>query len=157
MAAFRTIREKPRNRPRYTPVRVLGVFLVGIAAATLVTARQARERDLLETTEAPTGVGDQALFEIHLPFVPRRPVAEFPEGQPWFPQARDPVSRPDPTMRKVAWWRQFHLYRDTTESAGHPWLYVKTDKERYWPLGRQPIAEEEADATQPSTPPDAGR
>lgn len=143
MAPLHALKKSARNRPRYTPVRVLGGFFLALAAATLMTTRQAQERDLLESTEAPTGVGDLAYFEVRRPFVPRRPAAMLSNERPLFPQAREPESRNDTEMRKIGWWRRFHLYRDAREAPDSPWIYVKTDKGRYLRLGPSPIREDE--------------
>ena len=123
--------EEAENRPRYTTVRVMGVFVIVMMAVTLMTALQSRKRDLLERTEAPTAVGDRAFYEFSRPVIWTRAIAKM-NGKALFLQSDEPVELEDVQMQKVAWWRRFHLY----EPRGEPGTYfVKLKKGRYLPLG----------------------
>ncbi len=123
--------EDAQNRPRYTTVRVMGVFVIAMMAVTLVTGLQHRKRDLLETTEAPTALGDRAFFVLSRPVSWTRVVAKM-EGKTLFLQSDEPVEREDVQMRKIAWWRRFHLYEASGEAETY---FVKVNKGRYLPLG----------------------
>lgn len=125
--------ERLENRPRYTPVRVLGVFVISMLAVTLMTGLQHRRRELLETTQAPTAVGDAAYFEVKRPIIWERAMAER-DGQALYLQSEEAQEWEDVQMLKVAWWRWFHLYELKGE-PGRTW--VKVAKGRYLPLGEQ--------------------
>ena len=123
--------EEAQNRPRYTTVRVLGVFVIAMMAVTLMTGLQHRKRNQFETTHAPTAVGDRAFYELNRPVIWTRAVAKM-EGVALFLQSNEPVEREDVQMRKVAWWRRFHLYEVSGEAGSY---FVKVQKGRYLPLG----------------------
>ena len=123
--------EEAQNRPRYTTVRVLGVFVIAMVAVTFMTGLQYRKREVLERTEAPTSVGDRAFYELSRPVIWARAVAKL-DGRALFLQSDVPVEREDVEMRKVAWWRRFHLYEPHGETGAY---FVKVEKERYLPLG----------------------
>ena len=123
--------EEAENRPRYTTVRVMGVFVIVMIAVTVMTGLQYRKRDLLERTEAPTAVGDRAFYELSRPVIWTRAIAKM-DGKALFLQSDEPVELEDVQMQKVAWWRRFHLY----EPRDEPGTYlVKVGKGRYLPLG----------------------
>jgi hypothetical protein len=96
-----------------------------------MTGLQHRKRDLLETTEAPTALGDRAFYVLSRPVSWTRVVAKM-EGKTLFLQSDEPVEREDVQMRKIAWWRRFHLYEASGEAETY---FVKVNKGRYLPLG----------------------
>jgi len=125
--------EEAQNRPRYTTVRVLGVFVIAMVAVTVMTGLQHRKRAVLERTEAPTSVGDRAFYVLSRPVIWTRAVAKL-DGRALFLKSDAPVEREDVQMRKVAWWRRFHLYEPHGEPGA---FFVKVEKGRYLPLGRE--------------------
>ena len=126
--------EHTANRPRYTTVRVLGVFVIAMFTMSLITALQHRRRDVLETTHAPTGVGDKAFFQLTRPIIWKRDVAKL-DGTALYLQSEEPTERADTQMRKVAWWRQFHVYEDATAPNAY---FLKVSKGRYLPVSQRP-------------------
>lgn len=126
--------ERAENRPRYTTARVLGLFVLGMLTVTLMTAIKHRGREVLETTLAPTGVGDRSYFELRRPVVWKRAVAQL-NGQALFLQADVPEDRSDTLMQKVAWFREFHVYEAGAPDEEPVGYFLKTDKDRYLPIG----------------------
>ena len=129
------------NRPRHTPARVLGLFLISFAAVSLMTAIHHRQRSTLETTDAPTAVGDRSFYSPAASTAQGRAVASIGD-QPLFLQTPEPVLRKDAQMRKVAWWRRFHIYKDA--ASNDPLHYVKIGRGRYLALGEKPSVGEDS-------------
>lgn len=141
MASSTTLQHKTSNRPRYTPARVLGAFFIAYLGVTAMTALQHRQRDVLESTEAPTAVGDHAFYVLQRPLIWRQPVAALEEEKLLFLQSVDPIARDDSQMLKVAWWRRYHVYRDSEDTTKDRY-YVKMAKGRYLPLGPEPALQD---------------
>lgn len=160
MASSRVLHEKARNRPRYTPVRVLGAFVIGLVAVAVMTVLQHRERELLESTEAPTAVGDRNLYVPRASGIPRGPVAALSDQEFLYLQSDQPVTRDDAQMLKVAWWRRYHVYRDGTDPVAEGAYFLKIDKGRYLSLRATPprvVAESsQENAAPPVEPPKDG-
>lgn len=131
------------NRPRNTPAKYLWTYVGVFAALTAVASVYEQQRPALETTEAPTAVGDERYFE--LPFVAwKRPIsfleAAGPEPpRPLFLQSEEPVNRDDAQMRKVAWPQQkYFIYRDPADPKDSARYYLKVDRGRYLVVGLEP-------------------
>ena len=126
--------ERAENRPRYTSARVLGLFALGVLTVTLMTAIKHRGREVLETTLAPTGVGDSHFYELERPVIWNRAAARL-NGRALFLQGEASEERSDLLMEKVAWFREYHVYK-AKEVGDEPVAYfLKTDKGRYLPIG----------------------
>ncbi len=147
MANSTKLHEKARNRPRYTPARVLGAFIIALVTVAVMTALQSRQRDLLESTEAPTAVGDRAYFVLRRPVIWKVPVAALRDRAPLYLQSDEPVTRADTEMLKVSWWRRYHVYREPASSGTGTGVdqanvyYLKMGKGLYLPLGLDPVEE----------------
>lgn len=138
-----TLPKRSENRPRYTPAKVLGGFVIVFLAATVMAVLPHRQRELLETTEAPTAVGDHAFFVLRRPIQWQIPTAALHQQTPLYLQSAEPLTRSDLKMRKVTWWRRFHVYQEAElETPADPY-YVKIDKGQFLPLGLQPMRPEE--------------
>ena len=123
--------ERVENQPRHTTVRVLGLFIAAFLAAVLMSLLQHHQRESLETTQAPTAVGDRHYFEFRRPVIWERPVGAIGERRVYLASDEE-VDREDLLMRKVAWTGTHHIYED----SGSPGSYfLKVSPGRYLAAG----------------------
>jgi hypothetical protein len=110
------------------------MFLLGFLLITVLSVLQHQQRALLHKTEAPTAVGDHDFFALAQPIVWHRSVGSLAET-PLYLVSDQAVERDDIQMRKVAWWRRYHIYQDMTASQAA--YFLKIRRGHYLPLGTE--------------------